>query len=139
MKPRKKGGRSPFHMSAPKQRRPAGSPTKNQLRAAAEAHARAHVSTWQTLIGVADQTWPRVPKAALANSDGNFHVVAGLVQMYGQLSREEADQQVQAFFSEHIPPMPSVESMAAAAAAAVAAAKPVAVAEPAEETEEAAA
>jgi hypothetical protein len=37
----------------------------------------------------------------LVQVDGNFHRLAGLVQMRQQVSREEADQQVKAFLARH--------------------------------------
>jgi len=45
--------------------------------------------------------WPKLPHEELVQVDGNFHRLAGLVQMRQQVSREEADQQVKAFLARH--------------------------------------
>jgi hypothetical protein len=85
---------------------PAAAParTTKQIRASALVDGRAVKAKWKTLIPEALALWPRVHAEELANVKGNFHVLAGLVQLRHQLSREESDQQVRAFFDKHYPP-----------------------------------
>jgi hypothetical protein len=80
-----------------------GSPTKAQLRATAATEARAVKDRWKILAAEARTVWGKLHPEELAKVDGNFHVLAGLVQMRYQVSRQESDRQVSAFFSKHIP------------------------------------
>ena len=99
MKPRHT--RKPLRDEAPKVRRPPGSPTKSQLRAIANAEALAHTEKWKTLLGVAGSTWSKIDPIELSRSNGNVSVLAGLVQMRYQIGRQDADNQVKAFFEQH--------------------------------------
>lgn len=85
-----------------KVRRAPGTPTKSQLRAAALLEARTIKARWQKLIGEAQAVWSKLHAQELAKVDGNFHVLAGLVQMRYRITREETDRQVQAFFDQHL-------------------------------------
>jgi len=76
--------------------------TKNQVRAASVAQGQAIVAKWKTQIAEAKTIWEKVPAAELAKVDGNFHKLAGLVQLYYRVSREESDRQVKEFFDRHI-------------------------------------
>jgi hypothetical protein len=115
MRPKRKP--SPYH-STPvvKFRRPPGSPTKNQIRAKSQADARAVQMRWKTLIGDAQQTWSKLHPQELAKVNGDFHVLAGLVQLRYQLGRAESDRQVHAFFGKHEPAKAPAEAPAALAA-----------------------
>jgi hypothetical protein len=83
--------------------RPAAAPqrTKNQIRASATADGIAVKVKWKTLVTQARAQWEKVPAEDLLKVDGNFHKLAGLVQLRYQLSREESDQQVREFFDKH--------------------------------------
>lgn len=119
MKPKHKS-RNTMQDAAPKVRRPPGSPTKSQLRAQAEAEARAHVAKWKTLASEAQATWRALDPAALARTEGNVHVLAGQVQLRYQISREEADRQVKAFFDKYMPAKPITAPAVTIAPAALA-------------------
>ncbi|SEQ00201.1 hypothetical protein SAMN04488038_10343 [Solimonas aquatica] len=96
----------PSQYPAPvKVRRAPGTPTKNQLRAAAQAEARAVKEQWLSLLAPAKATWAKLHPQELAGVEGNFHKLAGLVQLRYQLSREESDRQVNAFFDTHRAPL----------------------------------
>ncbi|TXH04544.1 MAG: hypothetical protein E6R07_07715 [Nevskiaceae bacterium] len=106
-----------------KVRRAPGTPTKSQLRAAALAEARTIKARWQKLIGEAQAVWSKLHAQELARVDGNFHVLAGLVQMRYRITREETDRQVQAFFNQHLTvtapaPVPTVRVATVVAAPA---------------------
>ena len=135
MKPKRNRKPPHFQDAAPKIRRAAGTPTKSQLRAAALADARAHVARWTTLIPMAVKTWPKFDSASLIRMKGDVHVLAGMIQMYYQLSRQEADRQVQAFFAEHVPAAPVAAAPPAAAVAPAAVAPVLATPAPAESVE----
>jgi len=83
--------------------RPAAVPprTKNQLRASALADALAVKAKWKSLIGEAQEVWPQLHTEELATVAGNFHVLAGLVQLRCRLSRADSDQQARAFLDRH--------------------------------------
>lgn len=116
---RPKHSRKPQYDAAPpKVRRAPGTPTKNQLRTIALAEARAHVAKWKTLIPTANATWNKLHAADLGRTEGNVHMLAGLVQMHYQVSRQEADRQVKAFFDQYAPAAPVVVQPVAAAVAA---------------------
>lgn len=87
----------------PKVRRPPGSPTKSQLRALALIQMRDHAAKWKLLIPVASTTWSKIHPAELRHSEGNVHVLGGLVQRHYQISRQDADSQVRAFCERHLP------------------------------------
>lgn len=91
-----------------KVKRAPGTPTKSQLRAAEVAAVRATRERWKTVIAEAQTQWSKLHQQELAKVDGNFHVLAGLVQMRYQLGRADADRQVKAFFDKHIPPVAPV-------------------------------
>ncbi len=96
--------KNPFnstYASAPKVRRPPGAPTKSQLRASAMAEAREYAARWKTLIPAACATWTKFNAVDLRRTEGNVHVLAGMVQMYYRVSRQDADGQVKAFFDKH--------------------------------------
>ncbi len=95
--------RSTARMTAPSH--PAAPPRSNrQSRASALIDALAVRSNWQTLIAEARALWPAVHAEEMAKVMGDFHVLAGLVQLRQHLSREESDQQVRAFFARQTPP-----------------------------------
>lgn len=96
--------RKPLHDAPPKVRRPPGSPSKSQLQAIAAAEARARAARWKTLIPAAGQTWSKIHPTELGRTNGDIHMLAGMVQMRYQLNRQEADSQVQAFFAAHAAP-----------------------------------
>lgn len=124
MRPKSKRPYSRHGDSTPvvKIKRAPGELTKTQRRAAAAAEVRAGQQRWRTsLISVAGTTWSKLHPQELAKVDGNIHVLAGLVQMRYQLSREESDRQVKGFFDKHAAPV--VVPVAAAAAVAVPEAK----------------
>ena len=75
--------------------------SKSQTRAAAIADGLAIKVKWKTLIGEAKSVWQKLYPEELAKVEGNFHVLAGLVQLRYQLSRQESDRQVKAFFDKH--------------------------------------
>lgn len=77
--------------------------TKNQIRATANADARAVKAKWKTLIAEAKSVWEKIPVEDLAQVEGNFHRLAGLVQLRYQIGREETDRQVKEFFAKHYP------------------------------------
>lgn len=104
MKPKPKRYHSPSQPAPVKLQRAPGAPTKNQLKAAALAEARAVKAQWRTLIADAKATWAKIHPQELASVEGNFHRLAGLVQMRYQVSREESDRQVNAFFDAHRAP-----------------------------------
>ncbi|MFT4046531.1 MAG: hypothetical protein QM661_07505 [Solimonas sp.] len=106
MKP-KHHRKPPHHNEAPKVRRPAGFPTKSQLRAIANAEAQAHSARWKTLIEVAASTWSKLHAVELGHSKGDSNVLAGLIQMRYQIGRLEADAQVKSFFEKHAPTAPA--------------------------------
>lgn len=78
-------------------------PSRGQLKAAALAESLAIKKKWKSLIAEALATWPRLHAEELATVGGNFHVLAGLVQLRHRLSREESDRQVKEFLAKHYP------------------------------------
>lgn len=87
--------------------RPAGItpafPSRGKLKASALAEAVAIRKKWKSLIAEALATWPRLHAEELANVGGDFHILAGLVQLRQRISREESDRQVKEFFARHYP------------------------------------
>ncbi|HSW13967.1 MAG TPA: hypothetical protein VLI06_14070 [Solimonas sp.] len=77
--------------------------TKNQIKASALADGLAIKAKWKTLIAEARTVWPKVQVEELATVAGNFHVLAGIVQLRYCLSREESNRQVTEFFGKHYP------------------------------------
>lgn len=75
--------------------------TNKQVRVSALAEGLAVKAKWKTLIAEAKTVWPKVPPEELATVGGNFHVLAGLVQLRYRVSREESDRQVREFFDKH--------------------------------------
>ncbi|WP_051362014.1 hypothetical protein [Solimonas soli] len=92
----------------PKVRRAPGSPTKSQLQAIAVAEARNRAAKWKTLIPVANALWTKIHAADLARTNGDIHMLSGMVQMHYQASRQDVDRQVKAFFDQHMPSEPLV-------------------------------
>jgi len=80
---------------------PAAPRTNNQIKSTAMADGRAVKAKWKPLIAEAKTVWSKLYPEELAKVDGNFHVLAGLVQMRYQLSREESNRQVTAFLDKH--------------------------------------
>ena len=106
----------------PKVRRAPGTPTKSQLRAAANAEVLARISGWKNLIPAAKAQWGKLDAIELTRAEGNPHVLAGLVQMRYQLGREEADRQVKAFFEKNASAAPKAAAAPAVVRTAEAAA-----------------
>jgi hypothetical protein len=92
-------------------RGPGPTRTKSQIRASAMADAAAIKSKWKTLIPAAGALWTKVHGDDLARVDGNFHKLAGLVQLRCGLSREESDKQVKDFFAKHYPVAPNAPAL----------------------------
>lgn len=101
---RPKRPRPSLYPAPVKVRRAPGTPTKSQLRAMAQAEAHAVKTQWLSLMVPAKATWDKIHPQELVGVEGNFHKLAGLVQMRYRLSREESDRQVNAFFAEHRSP-----------------------------------
>lgn len=78
--------------------------TNKQTTANLLAKGLAGKAQWKTLIDEAHATWPQVSAAELAASEGNIHVLGGLVQLRQRVSREDSDSQVKAFFAAHLSP-----------------------------------
>jgi len=81
--------------------------TNTQIKASAIADNIAITAKWRTLVGEARTVWEKVPAEDLAKVNGNFHKLAGLVQLRYQVSREESDRQVRDFFGKHYATGPS--------------------------------
>ncbi|GEM_PF-2334807 len=77
--------------------------TKKQITAAVIADGVAAKARWKTLMAEATIVWEKVPPEELATVDGNFHKLAGLVQLRYHISREESDRKVREFFDKHYP------------------------------------
>lgn len=75
--------------------------TKNQIKANALADGLAVQTKWKGLVVEANALWPKLAVEDLAKAQGNFHRVAGMVQLAYRLDRQEADRQVTAFFGKH--------------------------------------
>jgi hypothetical protein len=75
--------------------------TNRQAKAAAMASEFACKAKWKTLVAEADAQWVEIGSDDLIKVEGNFHKLAGLVQLRCRLSREESDRQVKAFFEKH--------------------------------------
>ena len=75
--------------------------TRSQVRASAIADGLAAKDKWKTLIGEARAAWEKVSSDDLAKVDGDFHRLAGLIQLRYQISREESDRQARDFFDRH--------------------------------------
>lgn len=58
---------------------------------------------WRTVLGAARATWHRISGVELAMVEGNINTLAGLVQLRTDVSREESDSQVKAFFATYLP------------------------------------
>lgn len=94
-------------MSSEETRKPGTTPafpSRNKLRSAALAEGLAIRKQWKALIPEACTTWPKLHSEELVNVGGNFHVLAGLVQLRQRLSREDSDRQVREFLDRHYPP-----------------------------------
>ena len=79
-----------------------GAPRSNkQIRANVIADGLAAKQKWKTLIAEAKATWERISPEELAEVNGSFHRLAGLVQLRQKISRVESDQQVRAFLDKH--------------------------------------
>ncbi len=90
------------HAAQPK---PAGRPAPSKKQSAANRFAAEHAMKlkWKSLIGAAHAVWNRISPEELAKVQGSIPTLAGLVQLRHQLSREESDAQVKAFFATHLP------------------------------------
>jgi hypothetical protein len=90
--------------AAPSGARPAAPPlrTRNQSRASAMADGLALRAKWKAALPEARSAWPKLGAEELVQVAGNFHRLAGLVQLRQQLSREESDRQVRTFFDKHL-------------------------------------
>jgi hypothetical protein len=77
--------------------------TKNQIRASALADGVAARAKWKTLIAEAKTIWTLISPEELTRAEGNFHKIAGLVQLRYHLSRGDADRQVHDFLDKHYP------------------------------------
>ncbi len=77
--------------------------TKKQSTASRFAAEHAMKVKWKSLIGAAHAVWNRISPEELAKVQGNIPALAGLVQLRHQLSRQESDAQVKAFFATHFP------------------------------------
>ena len=75
--------------------------TKNQIKASSIADGVALRAKWKVLAGDARSVWTKLAPEELAKIDGDFHRLAGLVQLRYQLTRAESDQQVRDFFARH--------------------------------------
>ena len=94
-------------MSSEETPRPAGNtpafPSRGKLKASALAESLAIRKKWKSLIAEALATWPRLHAEELASVGGDFHILAGLVQLRQRISREESDRQVKEFLARHYP------------------------------------
>lgn len=75
--------------------------TRKQISASLLADGLALKARWKTLIADAKSVWPKISTEELASAQGDIHRLAGMVQLRCQLSREESDRQVKAFFEKH--------------------------------------
>lgn len=75
--------------------------TRKQISASLLADGLALKARWKTLIADAKSVWPKISAEELASAHGDIHRLAGMVQLRCQLSREESDRQVKAFFAKH--------------------------------------
>lgn len=75
--------------------------SNKQIRATAIADGLAAKRKWKTLIAEAQATWEKISPEELAEVNGSFHRLAGLVQLRQRISRVESDQQVRAFLDKH--------------------------------------
>lgn len=82
---------------------PAPMRTKNQIKASVLADGIAAKAKWKSLVAEARTIWPKLQPEELTPVGGNFHVLAGLVQLRYRVSREESDRQVKEFFDKHYP------------------------------------
>jgi hypothetical protein len=87
---------SPAAIARPEQLR-----TRKQVTASLLAEGIAAKARWKTLVAPARTTWPKLSVEELRPVHGDIHRLAGLVQLRCQLSREESDRQVKAFFAQH--------------------------------------
>lgn len=87
--------------AAPASPLPAPARSKNQIKATVLADGLARKAKWKSLLAEAAAVWDKVPADDLAHVDGNFHKLAGQVQMRYRISREESDRQVRDFFDKH--------------------------------------
>lgn len=78
--------------------------TRKQTRSNAMLATRALQLKWKTLIPEARTVWSKIHPEELATVQGDFHRLAGLVQMRYRVSRLEADQQTKSFLDKHYPP-----------------------------------
>jgi hypothetical protein len=75
--------------------------SKRQIKASALEDERAANKRWKTMLPDAKVAWAKVSSEELAKVNGNVHVLAGLIQLRYHTSRQDADQQVQLFLSQH--------------------------------------
>ena len=115
MKPKRHRSSSRDKTPVIKVRRAPGTPTKAQLKAAAKAETRALRGRWRSVQAEARSVWAKLQPEELARTDGNFHMLAGLVQMRYQLSRQESDRQVSAFLAQYCAPPPAPAAAAPSA------------------------
>lgn len=77
--------------------------TKKQISATVLSDGLAVKERWKTLIVEASAIWGKLYPEELTNVHGNFHILAGLVQLRYKIDREESDRQVKAFFDKYYP------------------------------------
>jgi hypothetical protein len=87
---------SPATIARPEQVR-----TRKQAAASLLAEGIATKARWKALVAPARTAWPKLSVDELKTVHGDVHRLAGLVQLRCQLSREESDRQVKAFFAQH--------------------------------------
>lgn len=82
--------------------KPAQSPISKKQTLANNVRANfAAQAKWKSLIAEAHLVWPKIAVEQLALVGGNFHKLAGLVQLAYRQDRQESDRQVKEFFDKH--------------------------------------
>lgn len=79
--------------------------SKKQITASALADGVKVRAKWKTLIAEARTVWAKLHPEELAKVNGDFHRLAGLVQLRYEIGRAESDRQVRAFFDKHYAPV----------------------------------
>lgn len=65
-------------------------------------YQQALLKRWKVCVATARTKWPQVAESELVKVGGNFHKMAGLLQLRLQLTRREADRQAKEFFDLHM-------------------------------------
>ena len=68
-----------------------------------QSAARAVGASWTQLIAKGTAVWEQLPDQNLANVEGNFHTLVDSFQLRRQISHEESDRRLRAFFYTHFP------------------------------------